>query len=85
LKYTPAASYTTVSILVVMLAVSLLSNQNVRGQITAGNKSESAQSVNVNLNETGDKILQRGIAVSERFNHPYLNNTQSYYPTIQRR
>jgi hypothetical protein len=59
-----------------MLAVSLLSNQNVRGQITAGNKSASAQSVNVNLNETGDKILQRGIAVSERFNHPYLNNTQ---------
>ena len=27
------------------------------------------------LNETGDKILRRGIAVSEEFSHPYLNNT----------
>lgn len=58
-----------------MLPITIQSNQYSYGQITGGNMSTSGESVNVNLNETGDKILNRGIAVSEEFDHPYLNNT----------
>jgi hypothetical protein len=51
------------------------SNQYLHGQITGGNMSTSTESANVNSSETADKILHRGIAVSEEFDHPYLNNT----------
>ena len=51
------------------------SNHYLHGQITGGNMSTSTESANVNSSETADKILHRGIAVSEEFDHPYLNNT----------
>jgi hypothetical protein len=76
LKYSYAASFTTASVLVVLIIIiTIQSNQYSRGQIAGGNVSTSLESVNVNLNETGDKILHRGIAVSEKFDHPYLNDT----------
>lgn len=37
--------------------------------------STAPETVNVDLNKTGDEILHRGITVSEKFDHPYLNNT----------
>ena len=37
--------------------------------------STAPKTVNVDLNETGDEMLHRGITVSEEFDHPYLNNT----------
>ena len=37
--------------------------------------STSTESANVNSSETADKILNRGITVSDEFDHPYLNNT----------
>jgi hypothetical protein len=53
----------------------LLSIQYAHSQSTGGNKSILSENGKVDLNETGNKILHRGIAVSEEFSHPYLNNT----------
>jgi hypothetical protein len=75
LRDSRAASYSTASILVVLLAISLLSNQFAHSQSTGGNISILSENGKVDLNETGNKILNRGIAVSEEFSHPYLNNT----------
>ncbi len=75
LKYSLAASYTTVSILLVMLAITIHPNHYLYAQTIGGNMSTTSATVNVDLNKTGDKILHRGITVSEEFHHPYLNNT----------
>lgn len=76
LKYSHTASFTTASVLVVLIIViTIQSNQYSHGQIAGGNMSTSSESVNVHLNETGDKIVHRGISVSEVFEHPYLNDT----------
>jgi hypothetical protein len=75
LKYSLAASYTTVSILFVMLAITIPPNHYLYAQNIDGNISTAPKTVNVDLNETGDEILHRGITVSEEFDHPYLNNT----------
>jgi hypothetical protein len=58
-----ASSFTTASVLVVLITII-----TIQENIESGN-------VNVNFNETGVKILHRGIAVSEKFDHPYLNDT----------
>jgi len=76
LKYLKAVSYTTVAILVFVLCITLQSNQYSHGQTTSGNMSTLAETIeDANSNESADKILHRGIAVSEEFKHPYLNDT----------
>jgi hypothetical protein len=75
LKYRRAALWITISILVVILVIPFTSNQALYVQGTIGGMSSSVERLDINLNETGDKILHRGIAVSEEFDHPYLSNT----------
>jgi hypothetical protein len=78
LKYLEGASYTAVAILVVVLVVTIQPNQYlfVHGQTTGGNVSSLVETIDdANLNESADKIIHRGIAVSEEFKHPYLNDT----------
>ena len=75
LKYLLAASFTTASILLVMLAITLQPNHYLFAQTIGGNTSTVPGTVNVDVNKTGDEILHRGITVSEEFDHPYLNNT----------
>jgi hypothetical protein len=75
LKYLLAASYTTVSILLIMFAITIHPNHYLHAQTIGGNISTASETVNVDLNKTGNEILHRGITVSEEFHHPYLNNT----------
>jgi len=58
-----------------MLAITLHPNHYLYAQTIAGNMSTASETVNVDLNKTGDEILHRRITVSEEFHHPYLNNT----------
>ena len=66
LKNSRAPWYTIVSILVVIIAMTIESNQYLHGQITGGNMSTSTESANVNSSETADKILHRGIGCVRR-------------------
>lgn len=58
-----------------MLAIAIQPNHYLYAQTIGGNMSTAPETVNVDLNKTGDEILHRGITVSEKFDHPYLNNT----------
>ena len=75
MKYSLVALFTTVSILFVILAITISANHYLYAQTKGENISTAPKTVSVDLNETGDEILNRGITVSKEFAHPYLNNT----------
>ena len=69
-----------------MLAITLPPSHYLYAQNIGGNISTAPKTVNVDLNETGDEMLHRGITVSEEFDHPYLKSTRkSNSPTFQGR
>ena len=64
MKYSLVALFTTVSILFVILAITISANHYLYAQTKGENISTAPKTVSVDLNETGDEILE-GTALSE--------------------